>query len=620
MSRLWFIAIVSGVVVLSGISRPAAAQFTPEHRKELTELSKEVSRASGLIRKKEFDEAQKTLTDVETRLQAVVTASKLPANTPAIRRIVLLLEKQQAALAKADDRPKPEVAAVSFMKEIAPIIVSRCVQCHGENNPRNGLRLDRFSGWRAGGKNGPVLIPEHASRSLMMARVNASEGNGRMPANGAPLTDEQKKDLAAWIDQGARFDGAAEDRTFADLIYEQDAKNVKIPMPKGGETVSFKTDIAPWFANLCLNCHNSRRKSGGLSVETFFDIMKGGESGEVVIPGDMENSRLFRLVGGLELPRMPQGQARITRKNYEDLKKWFAEGNVYDGGDPRTPIASLIPSEAQMAQQGIASLSDAELQKLRIERSEEQYRKAISSEAHPTLMDDQFLLLGNVEEKRLAQVQGWAHEQLEILQKAFDHQQKPWRGRLAIFVLKDQFSYSEFNQVVERRRVDASLTGHSKITTGQEDAYVVLLDTGDQPENALSLQVSLMDNLTGAYLQKSGRSFPEWVVRGAGLVMADSILPDRRRVESLEKAAPALVAVLDRPEDIFKDGALAPSAAAPVGYTIVKFLTISGGPAKFSQFIKALDGGANVNAALQSTYGASPATIATGYLSKLKSR
>jgi len=236
------------------------------------------------------------------------------------------------------------------------------------------------------------------------------------------------------------------------------------------------------------------------------------------------------------------------------------------------------------------------------------------------LMDDQFLLLGNVEEKRLAQVQGWAHEQLEILQKAFDHQQKPWRGRLAIFVLKDQFSYSEFNQVVERRRVDASLTGHSKITTGQEDAYVVLLDTGDQPENALSLQVSLMDNLTGAYLQKSGRSFPEWVVRGAGLVMADSILPDRRRVESLEKAAPALVAVLDRPEDIFKDGALAPSAAAPVGYTIVKFLTISGGPAKFSQFIKALDGGANVNAALQSTYGASPATIATGYLSKLKSR
>ena len=78
---------------------------------------------------------------------------------------------------------------------------------------------------------------------------------------------------------------------------------------------------------------------GKLLARTILEkpvLLYRGDSGRVVLPGNLEGSRLFRLVGGLENPRMPQGQARITRKNYEDLKKWFEEGNVYDGDDPRT--------------------------------------------------------------------------------------------------------------------------------------------------------------------------------------------------------------------------------------------------------------------------------------------
>lgn len=620
MSRIWMVVLVIGLLTGSGFVSSAEAQLAPEHRKELSELSKEVTRAATLIRKKDFDEAGKILTDVESRLQSVTTASNALPTEPMIRRIMLVLDKQQTALAKAQGKTKEEMGGVSFMKEVAPLIVSRCVQCHGSNNPRSGLRLDQFAGWRKGGRGGAVLVAGSSVRSQIMARLNAPEGKGRMPANGEPLTDDEKEVIANWINQGAKFDGASEDRILADLIFEEEAKNVKIPKPKGGETVSFSRDIAPWFTNLCLNCHNSRRRSGGLSVETFFDIMRGGESGEVVIPGDMENSRLFRLVGGKELPRMPQGQARITRKNYDDLVKWFEEGNTFDGTDPRAAISTLGPSEMQMAQQGMASISDADLQKLRIERSEEQYRKAVSNDPHPTLTSEHFLILGNVEEKRLAEVQGWANDSLKSLQKMLGGDAKPWRGRLAIFVLKDQFSYNEFNEVIERRRPDESLTGHSKVTSGQEDAYVVLQEGATGTGQIDPLHVALIDHLTGAYLQKSGTALPDWLVRGTGLAVADTILPDRQRSESLERAAAPLVAGLGRPEDVFNDGALSPSAAAPVGYTLVKFLMASGGPAKFSQFAKSLEGGATVNAALQSSYGTPPATIAAGYFNRLKSR
>lgn len=620
MSRFWVLLIFVGLVQSLTCVQSLQAQLTPEHRKELNELNKDVGKIGALIRKKELDEAEKALVDVEARLKTISEAAKLTPSDPLVRRTTTLIEKQQAALEKAGGKKMPAKDEVMFMRDIAPLVISRCVQCHGEDKPRNNLRLDAFAGWRAGGKSGPLLTPGNSSRSLIMARVHAEEGKGRMPPNGAALTAEEKEKLAQWIDGGAKFDGANETTTLANLIYEEEAKNVVIPKPKGGETVRFTRDIAPWFTNLCLNCHNSRRKSGGLSVETFFDIMRGGESGEVIIPGDMENSRLFRLVGGKELPRMPQGQARITRKNYEDLVKWFQEGNTFDGADPRAPIASYSPTDNEMAQRSFTNLSDDELKKLRIERTEEQYRKAISSDPHSTLTSDNFYIVGNVSEERLKQVEGWSDEHLKSLQKAFGTTDHPWRGRLAIFVLKDGFNYNEFNEVIERRRPDPELTGHSRVTAGQEDAYIVVRDVGDETANGLTLHVSLIENLTGAYLLRSGKPLPDWVVRGTGLAMADTAIPDRKRSDVLEKTAASLVTTLPKAENLFADGSFSPSGTSAVGYTLVKFLMASGGPAKFSQFIKALEGGAGSNAALQAAYGAPAATIATGYFSKLKSR
>ncbi|SFI17090.1 c-type cytochrome domain-containing protein [Planctomicrobium piriforme] len=600
-------------------NQAAFAQLTAEHRKELAELTKQVGQAAALIKKKNYDEAGTLLKGVEEKLKEISTAASVPETDPALKRVSILVDKQQAILDKAGGAaPAAKADELSFMKDVAPIINQRCIECHGETNPRNGLRLDTFAGWRAGGRSGQLLVPGNPTASLIVARINAAEGQGRMPRNGDPLSGEDKEKITNWIKKGARFDGGNENLTLAAIIFEEAKKNVKIPKPTGKETVSFTKDIAPFMTNLCLNCHNARRQAGGLSVENFFDIMKGGESGEVIIPGDMENSRFFRLVGGLELPRMPQGQGRITRQNYEDLKKWFEEGNTYDGGDPLTPIRSFVPSAAEMAKSTFGSKSEDEMRALRETGSMKLFHDAAGSAEPARVNSENFLLLGNVDQRRLETVQGWADSQLKRLQTDFSGNGQAWRGRLAILVLKDREDYEQLAEA-EEKRIDNETFGHAKVTLGHEDAYVVLQDLGDKPARGPGLQASLVEQLTAAYLSKGDRPLPLWLTNGTGLMMAEELLGPAQ-VKAMKETAAGLAPAVNQPDEVFVDGTFSAASSGAIGYTLVKYLIDRGGMSRFVLFVRALERGDAVNAALQSIYGSNSTTVANAYFASLKAR
>jgi len=54
--------------------------------------------------------------------------------------------------------------------------------------------------------------------------------------------------------------------------------------------------ISPIMNNRCTSCHNDDKKKGGLKLVNFSDLMKGGENGDVIIPGDDNSSDLFRRI------------------------------------------------------------------------------------------------------------------------------------------------------------------------------------------------------------------------------------------------------------------------------------------------------------------------------------
>ncbi len=99
----------------------------------------------------------------------------------------------------AADQPK-----VDFARDIQPIFIKRCYECHGPDKQKNDLRLDRKPDALRGGKSGkPVFVAGKSAGSQIIERVTSQDPDEVMPSKGERLTAEQIALLRGWIDQGA---------------------------------------------------------------------------------------------------------------------------------------------------------------------------------------------------------------------------------------------------------------------------------------------------------------------------------------------------------------------------------------------------------------------------------
>jgi len=76
----------------------------------------------------------------------------------------------------------------------------------------------------------------------------------------------------------------------------------------------------------CLACHGAALKSSGLDLRTRDAMLKGGEHGPALVPGDPEKSRLYRFAAALEQPAMPPGTKGLSPGDLETLKSWIGNG------------------------------------------------------------------------------------------------------------------------------------------------------------------------------------------------------------------------------------------------------------------------------------------------------
>src|ERR1700746_3945078 len=71
--------------------------------------------------------------------------------------------------------------------------------------------------------------------------------------------------------------------------------------------VDYNRDVHPILATRCFVCHSGDKRSGGLSLSAYDDVMQGGRSGAAIVPNDAKNSLLMLRVTGENSPRMPMG-------------------------------------------------------------------------------------------------------------------------------------------------------------------------------------------------------------------------------------------------------------------------------------------------------------------------
>jgi len=91
----------------------------------------------------------------------------------------------------------PQVTTLAFERDVAPILVSRCLECHSGPQPKGKLDLTTRANALKGGKSGPALVAGNLQKSELWLRVAA----GEMPPR-KPLPAAEKKVLQAWIAQG----------------------------------------------------------------------------------------------------------------------------------------------------------------------------------------------------------------------------------------------------------------------------------------------------------------------------------------------------------------------------------------------------------------------------------
>src|SRR5947199_3863143 len=58
--------------------------------------------------------------------------------------------------------------------------------------------------------------------------------------------------------------------------------------------VDFEAEVLPLLRDSCLACHNRTRAKADLILETPADILKGGENGPAVVPGNSKASLLLQ--------------------------------------------------------------------------------------------------------------------------------------------------------------------------------------------------------------------------------------------------------------------------------------------------------------------------------------
>lgn len=143
-------------------------------------------------------------------------------------------------------------------------------------------------------------------------------------------------------------------------------KSKPTPSPKPKYTTStnalesfnpYTTIIHPIIEAKCVACHGPEKKKGKLRLDSYEALMRGGDFGPCVEPGDSFNSLFIELI---ELPlddedRMPpEDEPQLTSQEIEALKWWIDAGaspdTIIEASDAPPPLQAILKSNNQFTE------------------------------------------------------------------------------------------------------------------------------------------------------------------------------------------------------------------------------------------------------------------------------
>ncbi len=109
--------------------------------------------------------------------------------------VVLMLTPE--LLADQDRDPAKEKF---FESNVRPLLIAKCVKCHGDTKQKGGLRLDSREALLEGGESGAAVVPGNPKKSAIIEAINYE--SFEMPPDGK-LSEEEIAVLTKWVEDGA---------------------------------------------------------------------------------------------------------------------------------------------------------------------------------------------------------------------------------------------------------------------------------------------------------------------------------------------------------------------------------------------------------------------------------
>jgi Protein of unknown function (DUF1553)/Protein of unknown function (DUF1549)/Planctomycete cytochrome C len=117
-----------------------------------------------------------------------------------VRFAVLTLPLLLAASVAGAAEPAPN-GDDFFEKEVRPLLVERCLQCHGDNKTKGDLKLTSREALLKGGDRGSAVAPGKPDASLIVQAVRFKD-KPKMPPTGK-LDEREIQVLTRWVEMGA---------------------------------------------------------------------------------------------------------------------------------------------------------------------------------------------------------------------------------------------------------------------------------------------------------------------------------------------------------------------------------------------------------------------------------
>jgi tricorn protease-like protein len=133
---------------------------------------------------------------------------------------------------KVDAAPVKEnagAAPVSFIKDVAPILVQNCIACHNPKKSESKYIMTTFAQLAKGGQQGEGITLEAGDPDAsLLVELIRHDGAPRMPYKQDPLPLDKVALIERWVKEGAKYDGGNATEDWVAVL----RKNTPIVVPE----------------------------------------------------------------------------------------------------------------------------------------------------------------------------------------------------------------------------------------------------------------------------------------------------------------------------------------------------------------------------------------------------